>query len=475
MNSPLNLSNIYLLEVKQPTFFELVAKDELLKDLRNAVEFLITKIEQRYSSSLHPIVSLKYWKIIYYLGLGCLESYYLYTHNSSVSEYFFDIKRLTHASFSFFHTQSFLLRHNHISSLFASLDKNLFYAWFLSKWRSFVKFLSCPIQSINSFLFKPQGPQFQKLSVIQICISVLWILFSESLQQRFDSVLLSCEIFLNRLATRFENSQISNCQAVQKWTLQKLKNFIRRLRCIHPLIRISTEIFSLLYKVLYLINSKKHPYWSPFLHLIGVVYQSTNNISYKGENQQDQNVNGAANLISDFAFASQNASTANLNNLSLISQLLTRFYLFLKSFQNVLKHNALILKKSLTSSSLLKNLLIIFIFAYKCLEWWYQIYSSSTDSIQPIFDNYVPEPPPPHQFQQSPEFKHIAWKSFKIPQDPRICALCGNFHNMPACTPSGYVYCYICISKFVKKYGYCPCTGVITKDTQIRRIFAHTV
>eukprot|EP00921_Rhytidocystis_pertsovi_P013068 GHVQ01021194.1.p1 GENE.GHVQ01021194.1~~GHVQ01021194.1.p1 ORF type:complete len:698 (+),score=165.05 GHVQ01021194.1:84-2096(+) len=59
----------------------------------------------------------------------------------------------------------------------------------------------------------------------------------------------------------------------------------------------------------------------------------------------------------------------------------------------------------------------------------------------------------------------------RLPQDPRVCSLCSQPRVNPACVGSGYVFCYRCITVYVKEHWSCPVTGVNVPDTScIRRL-----
>ncbi|PHJ17575.1 pex2 pex12 amino terminal region protein [Cystoisospora suis] len=58
-----------------------------------------------------------------------------------------------------------------------------------------------------------------------------------------------------------------------------------------------------------------------------------------------------------------------------------------------------------------------------------------------------------------------------LPQDESLCPLCRKPRSNPACIPSGYVFCYRCIVMYVRSHGYCPVTKLRVLEPHIRRIY----
>eukprot|EP01130_Rhizamoeba_saxonica_P018822 TRINITY_DN9562_c0_g1_i1.p1 TRINITY_DN9562_c0_g1~~TRINITY_DN9562_c0_g1_i1.p1 ORF type:complete len:350 (+),score=38.45 TRINITY_DN9562_c0_g1_i1:126-1052(+) len=95
------------------------------------------------------------------------------------------------------------------------------------------------------------------------------------------------------------------------------------------------------------------------------------------------------------------------------------------------------------------------IFIFKFLEWWY----SEPRMVQ---QNAIPPPPgPPARVEGA----------YHIPEDPTVCAICGEERTNPASVPSGYVYCYPCIFEYVSEENRCPITYMSANVTQIRKIY----
>ncbi|KAJ3032005.1 UNVERIFIED_CONTAM: ubiquitin-protein ligase peroxin 12 [Siphonaria sp. JEL0065] len=61
-----------------------------------------------------------------------------------------------------------------------------------------------------------------------------------------------------------------------------------------------------------------------------------------------------------------------------------------------------------------------------------------------------------------------------LPQDPSQCPICLSEVKNPAMVPTGYVYCYPCIYKYIEKHAECPVTKVslMGKGSCVRKLYA---
>ncbi|KXS14545.1 hypothetical protein M427DRAFT_57459 [Gonapodya prolifera JEL478] len=106
----------------------------------------------------------------------------------------------------------------------------------------------------------------------------------------------------------------------------------------------------------------------------------------------------------------------------------------------------------------LKVALPLSMFALKFLEWWYQSgFAKKAEGGKPI-----PRPPP--RIEPDPT-------GLPLPEFPEQCAICNTPRTNPAMLPSGYVFCYPCIYKFVEENSCCPVTRIRTDTTEIRRLY----
>ncbi|KAJ3170214.1 ubiquitin-protein ligase peroxin 12 [Geranomyces variabilis] len=106
----------------------------------------------------------------------------------------------------------------------------------------------------------------------------------------------------------------------------------------------------------------------------------------------------------------------------------------------------------------LKHALPMAVFFFKFLEWWYSSDYSSQGSTKPI-------PPPPDLIPPNPA-------GLAVPADPTICPICTSPRTNPTMIPSGYVFCYPCIFKYVDEAGKCPITWVNTRTDELRKIYS---
>lgn len=101
--------------------------------------------------------------------------------------------------------------------------------------------------------------------------------------------------------------------------------------------------------------------------------------------------------------------------------------------------------------------LLIGIFAFKFFEWWY----SPDNQLQHGRRLPIPPPPPP-----APPRTTI-----QLPVDDTLCPLCKRHRTNPACSSSGYVFCYPCLFHALTADPRCPITLQPCTTDQIRKIF----
>ncbi|TPX42552.1 hypothetical protein SeLEV6574_g05535 [Synchytrium endobioticum] len=106
----------------------------------------------------------------------------------------------------------------------------------------------------------------------------------------------------------------------------------------------------------------------------------------------------------------------------------------------------------------LKYLLPMSVFFFKFLEWWYHSGFHKQASAQPI-------PPPPDSVPPHSE-------GLSIPSDNSTCPLCQKKRTNPTMIPSGFVFCYPCIFRYVEDNQRCPVTFMGTVTEQLRKVYA---
>ncbi|KAG9307200.1 hypothetical protein G9A89_017028 [Geosiphon pyriformis] len=107
----------------------------------------------------------------------------------------------------------------------------------------------------------------------------------------------------------------------------------------------------------------------------------------------------------------------------------------------------------------LKTLLPMSILFFKFLEWWY----SSEYSRRPGGETGI-EVPPPERIMPDPN-------GIPLPSTLNTCALCSNKLTNPTALPSGYVFCYTCIYRYVEDYGCCPITLIKADADSLRKVY----
>ncbi|KAK9721538.1 ubiquitin-protein ligase peroxin 12 [Basidiobolus ranarum] len=203
---------------------------------------------------------------------------------------------------------------------------------------------------------------------------------------------------------------------------EKFKARIKKLfKTIYPFINCAYHLAALGYNIGYLYD--RTAFYTPWLRLIGVQVRRLDISDYK-EMYQHQNRPGV-----------------NWSSLSR-TQLLKR----------------LVLTGIERGFDFLKVLLPMSIFFFKFLEWWYSSEYSRTQVQQPI-------PPPPEPVKPDPN-------GIPLPEDRSQCPLCQRERTNPTMLPTGYVFCYPCIFKYVEEYKCCPVTLMSTGTEQLRKIYS---
>ncbi|CAH1764751.1 7210_t:CDS:2 [Entrophospora sp. SA101] len=107
----------------------------------------------------------------------------------------------------------------------------------------------------------------------------------------------------------------------------------------------------------------------------------------------------------------------------------------------------------------IKILLPMSIFFFRFLEWWY---SSEYARLQS--GNNGIDLTPPEIITPDPQ-------GIPLPQSSNICSLCNNHLTNPTAIPSGYVFCYPCIFRFVNDNGFCPITLIKVEVDDLRKVY----
>ena len=78
-------------DIFRPTFFELIAQDQLADVFRPALRFVVEIASERAPRALVPV--LEYWQAIYTAFLLIVEGYNLRAHGATFAEHFFGLRR----------------------------------------------------------------------------------------------------------------------------------------------------------------------------------------------------------------------------------------------------------------------------------------------------------------------------------------------------------------------------------------------
>jgi len=69
------------------------------------------------------------------------------------------------------------------------------------------------------------------------------------------------------------------------------------------------------------------------------------------------------------------------------------------------------------------------------------------------------------------KIKKLHPDGISLPKDSKQCPLCLNPSTNPSSLPTGYVFCYPCIYKYVREYHRCPLTFVAMNESDVRKVY----
>ncbi|KAI8810881.1 Pex12 amino terminal region-domain-containing protein [Cladochytrium replicatum] len=108
----------------------------------------------------------------------------------------------------------------------------------------------------------------------------------------------------------------------------------------------------------------------------------------------------------------------------------------------------------------LRTALPLSVFFFRFLEWWYASgFHKRAGGAAGI------TPPPPQPILPHPD-------GTPVPEDPTLCPLCLKKRTNATMLPTGYVFCYPCVFRYVSDHGRCPVTFASVEIEKLRRIYA---
>ncbi|KAI9905449.1 hypothetical protein PsorP6_013938 [Peronosclerospora sorghi] len=108
-------------------------------------------------------------------------------------------------------------------------------------------------------------------------------------------------------------------------------------------------------------------------------------------------------------------------------------------------------------------LLLLGVAVFKYIEWMYSEEGVSTKLRLTKINAPIPPPPLPPQFSGQ--------ASGLATMNPTTCYICQQKRVNPAMAPSGYVFCYPCIYRYVEQHGECPITQMKCTSVTIVKIY----
>jgi peroxin-12 len=233
--------------------------------------------------------------------------------------------------------------------------------------------------------------------------------------------------------TSSATSQPTSTQDSSSSLLQQIdyrRRAIEVFRAVYPFLSSAHEAARFWYQLLYLLN--KTPYFSPELHLLGLVVARVS--------------------VQDVAMAERRKEMRYNERLLWARQG--------RGGPLIQKIRETWVRVSSAAGTHTRSALILAVFGYKLLEWWY------TSAEQKLGGQEAPPPPPP------PPAPKPSPQGIRLPNDLGLCPLCRSKRvNSAMIATSGYVFCYPCAYKFVESHGCCPVTKITARVDQIRRLY----
>ncbi|CDS04175.1 hypothetical protein LRAMOSA07130 [Lichtheimia ramosa] len=206
---------------------------------------------------------------------------------------------------------------------------------------------------------------------------------------------------------------------------------IQLFRFVYPYVNGAYHGANLAYAIAYMFNKTR--YYSPWLHLIGLEVKRMSMADYRSYYDK---------------MAASESKNITSSPLSVMSSVFSKVIEFLKV------------------------LLPMSIFFYKFLEWWYSSEFARGNNMGALgaADDEEDENtiPPPEKIKPDA-------RATPVPAKPNTCPLCLSCPiNNPTALPSGYVFCYTCVYKYVEDYGRCPVTWTkVERGTQdLTKVYA---
>ncbi|KAI9319269.1 Pex12 amino terminal region-domain-containing protein [Dichotomocladium elegans] len=212
-----------------------------------------------------------------------------------------------------------------------------------------------------------------------------------------------------------EEEEMSNPETTARRKL--LIRLTRLFRCIYPYINAGYYGANLAYNIAYMFGKTR--YYTPWLHMIGLEIKRMSMADYRSYYEKLE-TNGS--------------KEGRRSPLQFISGVFGKVIEFLKV------------------------LLPMSIFFYKFLEWWYSSEFARGRNASALGDDEQGALIPP------PEKTKPDSRGTPVPNTPNTCPLCLVCPiNNPTALPSGYVFCYTCVYRYVEEHDRCPVTWIKTE------------
>ncbi len=208
---------------------------------------------------------------------------------------------------------------------------------------------------------------------------------------------------------------------------------------LYPFLHMTKEGLNIAYNFMYMIN--KSPYYSPTLHALGQIIRRTNMLDNNARKQEPKHIIGQQN---------NSTTIQRIMNKAAGPVSFSLFSLFCIGWIGQFRRELRNRRRRLIVGGLENNNL------------------SRRNENYEYEKNKISVPPPVPS-------KRVEQNELNLSRNPALCPLCSEKRVNPTATCSGFVFCFRCISLFLRKNNHkCPITGMKCRESQLVRIYEST-
>jgi peroxin-12 len=333
--------------------------------------------------------------------------------------------RITRYDEEFFHALLLLIENHYLRQFSSTFSEN-----FYGLVRVSINQPNKP-KSKTQLFATPRSPAFSYLSRSQRYKALAVLVLVPYVKSRLDRV------YSEWRAERAEEEELH--------LITRFNSLQRFFLLFYPYFHGAWDALSFVYQLRYLFSS--FHYFSPFSHSVHQIVRRLSADDIKHFDSLKDAASARDNALHSAWLESRNPALA-----------------LFQRFRSVFHHfNGLFVDLS-------KWGVLISIFVYQFLEWYRTAGTAITPSFGldqeiPLPNERLPIPPPPLSPSPAPD------APVSLHPNKLYCSLCNRLRRNPACSPSGYVFCYPCLFEFVREYQKCPVTNWKCNTEQIRKIY----